>query len=49
MNPAPAPGLLIDTNLLVLLTVGAVNRNRIETLERRVTELEHRLNINPAA
>ena len=27
-------GLLVDTNLLVLLAVGAVNRNRIETFKR---------------
>ena len=27
-------GLLIDTNLLVLFTVGTVNRNRIETFKR---------------
>jgi len=29
-----APGLLVDTNLLVLFAVGAVNRNRIETFKR---------------
>ncbi len=34
MNSAAAAGLLIDTNLLVLLTVGAVSRNRIETFKR---------------
>jgi hypothetical protein len=30
----PGPGLLIDTNLLVLFIVGNVNRNRIETFKR---------------
>jgi hypothetical protein len=35
MNPHPAAaGLLVDTNLLVLLTVGTVNRNRIDTFKR---------------
>ena len=40
MNPAglpgldPKAGLLIDTNLLVLLAVGSVNRNRIENFKR---------------
>jgi hypothetical protein len=28
------PGLLIDTNLLVLFVVGSVNPNRIETFKR---------------
>lgn len=28
------PGLLIDTNLLVLFAVGSVNRNRIENFKR---------------
>lgn len=27
-------GLLVDTNLLVLFTVGGVNRNRMETYKR---------------
>jgi hypothetical protein len=30
----PGVGLLIDTNLLVLLTVGGVNRDRIENFKR---------------
>jgi hypothetical protein len=30
----PAGGLLVDTNLLVLLVVGAINRDRIETFKR---------------
>jgi len=31
---ARSVGLLVDTNLLVLFTVGSVNRNRIETFKR---------------
>ena len=34
MNPEDASGLLVDTNLLVLIAVGGVNRNRIETFKR---------------
>lgn len=34
LGSAEAAGLLVDTNLLVLLVVGAVNRDRIETFKR---------------
>jgi hypothetical protein len=34
MNPAVAGGLLIDTNLLVLLAVGTVNLHRVEKFKR---------------
>jgi len=34
LGSAPAPGLFVDTNLLVLFTIGAVNRNRIEQFKR---------------
>jgi predicted nucleic acid-binding protein len=34
IEPAASNGLLIDTNLLVLLVVGTVNPNRIETFKR---------------
>ena len=30
----PSDGLLVDTNFLVLLAVGTVNRNRVETFKR---------------
>jgi predicted nucleic acid-binding protein len=33
-GPARSAGLLVDTNRLVLFTVGSVNRNRIETFKR---------------
>ncbi|MGA2114732.1 MAG: PIN domain-containing protein [Bryobacteraceae bacterium] len=34
LGPPNAAGLLVDTNLLVLLVVGSVNRDRIETFKR---------------
>src|SRR5579864_8338785 len=34
LGSAPAPGLFVDTNLLVLFTIGSVNRNRIEQFKR---------------
>jgi predicted nucleic acid-binding protein len=34
LHPAPGTGLLVDTNLLVLLTVGMVSRARIERFKR---------------
>jgi hypothetical protein len=33
-EPSGSDGLLVDANLLVLLAVGTVNRNRIETFKR---------------
>jgi predicted nucleic acid-binding protein len=33
-SPTSSPGLLVDTNLLVLYAVGTINRNRIETFKR---------------
>jgi predicted nucleic acid-binding protein len=45
MNREGASGLLVDTNLLVLFAVGAVNRNRIETFKRtsRYTKADYEL------
>jgi|CZKN01.1.fsa_nt_gi predicted nucleic acid-binding protein len=34
LDSTASAGLLVDTNLLVLFTVGAVNRDRIETFKR---------------
>jgi predicted nucleic acid-binding protein len=34
LDSVAGAGLLVDTNLLVLLAVGTVNRNRIETFKR---------------
>jgi len=34
LDSSARAGLLVDTNLLVLLAVGTVNRNRIETFKR---------------
>jgi hypothetical protein len=34
LEPAASHGLLVDTNLLVLLAIGTVNRDRIETFKR---------------
>ncbi len=34
LGPNSSAGLLVDTNLLVLFTVRAVNRNRIESFKR---------------
>src|ERR1039458_6191862 len=34
LDSAAGAGLLVDTNLLVLFAVGAVNRDRIETFKR---------------
>ena len=43
--PRPAGGLLVDTNLLVLFVVGAVNSDRIKTFKRtsRYTKADYDL------
>jgi predicted nucleic acid-binding protein len=45
LNSSGSTGLLVDTNLLVLYVVGAVNRNRIETFKRtcQYTKTDHEL------
>jgi predicted nucleic acid-binding protein len=45
LDSGASAGLLVDTNLLVLYAVGAVNRNRIETFKRtnRYTKTDYDL------